>query len=89
MRRRKFITGLGAALSVVSPVVAWAQQREQVRRIAFLNAGVENAQGNQIAIATIRDGLAKLGWVEGRNLRIELRYGAAMPIASAPWRRSW
>jgi putative ABC transport system substrate-binding protein len=65
MKRRQFITLLGG-------VAAWpratrAQQGERVRRIGMLNAGGY--------IAAFRDGLAKLGWVEAHNLRIDLRVG--------------
>ena len=39
--------------------------------------GAENDQANQASIAALRDELAKLGWVEERNLRIDLRFGGA------------
>jgi putative tryptophan/tyrosine transport system substrate-binding protein len=75
MRRRDFIAGLGAA---TWPVTALAQQGDRVRRIGLLDAGVENNQPSQASfIARVREGLAKLGWVEGRNLQIDIRYGAS------------
>jgi putative tryptophan/tyrosine transport system substrate-binding protein len=58
-------------------VVARAQQADRVRRVGVLASAAENDQGYQASIAAFREGLAKLGWVEGRNLRIELRFGAA------------
>jgi putative ABC transport system substrate-binding protein len=73
MRRRDFITLLGGA-AAGWPLAARAQQEERVRRIAVLFGG-ENDQTSQAGIAALRDGLARLGWAEGRNLRIELRYG--------------
>jgi putative tryptophan/tyrosine transport system substrate-binding protein len=72
MRRREFIAGLAGAAA--SPVLARAQG-ERVRRVGVLMGGTENdhlAQANRLAL---REGLAKLGWVEGRNLRIDLRFG--------------
>jgi putative ABC transport system substrate-binding protein len=53
-----------------------AQQGEQVRRIGLLDNLVENDRASQTFIARLREGLAKIGWVEGRNLRIDIRYGA-------------
>jgi putative ABC transport system substrate-binding protein len=67
MRRRDFITLLGAT---AWPLAARAQQGERVRRIGMLTVGP-----GQAYIAAFREGLAKLGWVEARNLRIELRFG--------------
>src|SRR5579859_835544 len=74
MKRRTFIAGLGSTAAWPLPV--HAQQAERVRGIGLLDAGVETNRTSQIFIATLREGLAKLGWVEGRNLRIDLRHGA-------------
>jgi putative ABC transport system substrate-binding protein len=76
MRRREFIVGLGAA---AWPVVGRAQQGERVRRVGVLIAGVQNDRGRQVDMAALREGLAKLGWIEGRNLRIDLRFGTGDP----------
>jgi putative ABC transport system substrate-binding protein len=73
LRRRTFITLLASAATW--PLAARAQQGERVRRIGVLTGGAENDPANQAAIAALRDGLAKLAWAEGRNLRIELRFG--------------
>jgi putative ABC transport system substrate-binding protein len=72
MRRREFIAGLGVALL---PHGASAQQ-ERARRLGVLDFFVEGEPASQTFMATIRDGLAKLGWVEGRNLRIEIRHAS-------------
>src|SRR5262245_45159159 len=73
IRRRGFITGLGGA---ALPAVARAQQGERLRRVGVLVAqSAENDRAMQANIAAFRDGMAKLGWVEQRNLRIELRFG--------------
>jgi putative ABC transport system substrate-binding protein len=73
MRRRQFITLLGGAAAW--PIAARAQQADRVRRIGVLTGGAENDQANQANIVALRDGLAKLGWAEERNLRIDLRFG--------------
>jgi putative tryptophan/tyrosine transport system substrate-binding protein len=74
MRRREFIAGLGsAAASAVVPLEARAQQ-VVVRRVGVLVSGTED-QIYQTRIDAFRDGLAKLGWVEDRNLRIDVRFG--------------
>jgi putative ABC transport system substrate-binding protein len=71
MRRRQFITLLGGAAAW--PVVARAQQAaDRVRRVALLSVGADDV-GAQTS--GFRDALAKLGWVEGRNLHIDLRFG--------------
>jgi putative ABC transport system substrate-binding protein len=67
MRRRSFITLLGGAAAW--PLAARAQQGEPVRRIGVLHPGDENdPQGK-------RELLAALGWTDGRNVRLELRWG--------------
>jgi putative tryptophan/tyrosine transport system substrate-binding protein len=76
MRRREFIAGLGAA---AWPVVARAQQLDRTRRIGVLIAGGANDRGTQFNLAALREGLASLGWIEGRNLRMDLRFGADDP----------
>jgi putative tryptophan/tyrosine transport system substrate-binding protein len=74
MKRREFIAGLGAA---VWPLVALAQQGGRVRRIGVLQTlGSENDQVQQSYLRSSRDALAKLGWIEGRNLRTDVRFGA-------------
>src|SRR5262249_58705396 len=57
------------------PLAAHAQQSEQVRRIGVLLGGVETDQEFQARMATFRKELQRLGWIEGRNARIEIRWG--------------
>jgi putative ABC transport system substrate-binding protein len=78
VRRRQFITLLGGA-TAAWPLAARAQQGERVRRVGVLIAGVENDRGRQVDMAAFRDGLAKLGWIEGPNVRIDLRFGTGNP----------
>ena len=75
MKRREFIALVGGA-TVALPFTAGAQQGERVRRIGLLMAFAETDPAAQSQVAAFRGTLAKLGWTEGRNLRIELRWGA-------------
>ena len=71
MRRRDFVTLLGGAATW--PLAARAQQSERERRVGMLT-GLD--QSYQAFAAAFREGLSKLGWVEGHNLMTELRFGA-------------
>jgi putative ABC transport system substrate-binding protein len=75
MRRRDFIAGFGGAAAW--PLAARAQQAERVRRIGYLSFTNEIDQLLRDQ-TDLLESLAKLGWVEGRNLRIDLRGGAAI-----------
>ena len=80
MRRREFITLLGGtAASTAWPLSSRAQQSGQIRRIGVLMGYAENDPAVQSYLAAFRGALAKLGWTDGSNLRIELRWGAANP----------
>jgi putative tryptophan/tyrosine transport system substrate-binding protein len=75
MRRREFITLLGGAV-VAWPLAARAQQ-ERLRRIGVLmNFAADDAEG-QVRLAAFLQGLQEAGWAVGRNVQIELRWGAA------------
>jgi len=74
LKRRDVITLLCGAAAW--PVAARAQQAERVRRIGMLAAGGLNMR---ISEAYFREELAKLGWVEGRGLRIDVRGSGAGP----------
>jgi putative tryptophan/tyrosine transport system substrate-binding protein len=73
MKRREFIAGLGSAAAW--PVAARAQQAERVRRIGLLMANLEDDTTGPADVAAFRRGLATLGWVEGRNYVLEIRWG--------------
>ena len=75
MKRREFITLLGGT-AATWPLFARAQQPERVRRIGLLMAHPENDPEFQAYVTAFRDGLQKLGWTEGRNIRIDARWGA-------------
>lgn len=78
MRRRDFITLLGGT-TAAWPLAVRAQQGERVRRVGVLMGYAESDPGAQSYLSAFRSALAKLGWTEGGNLRIELRWGAADP----------
>jgi putative ABC transport system substrate-binding protein len=76
MQRRRFITFFGSAVATW-PLVARAQQREQIARIGVLmSAAAEDPEG-QSRFAAFRQALQKLGWIEGQNVRIDVRWTAA------------
>jgi putative ABC transport system substrate-binding protein len=74
MRRRDFIKILAG--SAAAPSIARAQQNERKRLIGVLMSYAESDPVAQAMIAGFRDGLAKLEWTEGSNLRTEVRWGA-------------
>jgi putative ABC transport system substrate-binding protein len=72
MRRREFMLALGGAAAW--PLVARAQQLEHMRRIGVLMGYAENDSEAQDWVAAFREGLQKLGWMEGRNIRFDIRW---------------
>ena len=75
MRRREFITLFGSA--AVWPVVAHGQQPDQMRRIGVLTAYAESDPEAQAWMVAFREELQKLGWVDGRNIRIDYRWAVS------------
>jgi putative tryptophan/tyrosine transport system substrate-binding protein len=74
-KRREFITVIGGAAAW--PLAARAQQRERMRRIGVPMGGAESDPVNQTRLAAFLDGLQQLGWTDGRNVRIDIRWPAA------------
>jgi putative tryptophan/tyrosine transport system substrate-binding protein len=72
--RREFITLLGAAATW--PLAARAQQPERVRRVGVLMSVAADGPDGQPRLAAFLKGLQELGWTNGRNVRIDLRWGA-------------
>ena len=71
MRRRTFIAGFGS--TAAWPVLSRAQQGDRVRRIGVLMPGDENDLRS--ALSAFTQALAGLGWTDGRNVRMDLRWG--------------
>jgi len=72
MKRRKFITLLGGAAAW--PLAARAQQDARIRRLGMVT-GITDEAGTRARYAAFFAELARLGWMEGRNLRIDYRWG--------------
>jgi putative tryptophan/tyrosine transport system substrate-binding protein len=73
IRRREVIAAIGGA-TVAWPLAARAQPTERMRRIGVLMGYAESDLEAQANIAAFRGGLQKLGWMEGRNTRIDTRW---------------
>ena len=72
MRRRDFLSGIvGSATSW--PLAAHAQQQELMRHIGVLMLYPESDSEGQLRATAFREGLAKLGWVGGRNVQIDFK----------------
>src|ERR1700730_1481711 len=75
MRRREFVTLIGGA-TVAWPLAARAQQDDRVRRIGVLIECDENDPEAKAYPSGLTRGLAQLGWTDGRNVRIDIRWAA-------------
>jgi hypothetical protein len=82
MRRRQFLGVLGAAATW--PVAARAQQGERMRRIGTLSAFGADDPEWQVRIAAFQHRLRQLGWIKGRNLRMDYRYSGRS--RARPWK---
>ena len=77
MKRREFIALVGST-AAAWPLAVRAQQSERVRRVGVLeSAGIETDQ--QAGVALFREVLHQLGWIDGRNVRLEVRWAGADP----------
>ena len=75
MNRREFLTLLAGAAAW--PLAAGAQQGDRVRRIGVLMGGDENHPVRKTRLSALTQALADLGWTDGRNMRIDLRWFGA------------
>ena len=87
MRRREFITLLGGAAAW--PVAARAQQAGRMRRIGVLMNQAADDPEAQVRNAAFLQGLQELGWIDGRNVRIDYRWDAAIRRPIANMRPNW
>jgi putative ABC transport system substrate-binding protein len=76
MRRRAFIAALGSAAAW--PVVAGGQRSDRIRRIGVLH-GLENEEFYRAWLSAFTQRLQDLGWLDGRNVRIEYRFTGQNP----------
>src|SRR6202790_4150433 len=74
LKRREFITLLGGAATW--PLTARGPQAGGVRRVGVLMAGAATDMIRQSYLAAFVQGLRQLGWTEGQNLRIDVRWSA-------------
>jgi putative tryptophan/tyrosine transport system substrate-binding protein len=81
MDRRAFVAGSLSLLAV--PLAAEAQQPNRMRQIGVLMGFAESDSAARAYVAAFREGLQKLGWTEGRNIRIHLRWAALAREARA------
>ena len=76
MQRRDFIKVI-AGSAVAWPLAARAQQRERMRQVGMLLSGTADDAVFQTWVGAFLEGLAQLGWVIGRNVRIETRWAGS------------
>ena len=74
MRRREFITLLGGT-AAAWPLEGRAQQGERMRRIGVLTGGAAGDPDYQARVAAFVQSLQAFGWIDGRNVRIDTRWG--------------
>ena len=82
MRRRDFITLLGGAAASL-PLAARAQQHERVRRLGVLMSVEEGDAEGKAQLSGFTQALAQLGWTDGQNLRMEIRWGGCGDVNRA------
>jgi putative ABC transport system substrate-binding protein len=78
MRRREFIAALGSGAAAL-PLAGHAQQPERSRRVGVLIAFPENHPFAQAFVTAFAQALARLGWAEGKNIRIDYRFAGGDP----------
>jgi putative ABC transport system substrate-binding protein len=76
IRRREFITLLGGAAAAVWPLAAAAQQGTAIRHIGVLMNGIATDAHRQSQLAALVQRLRELGWVDGQNIRVDVRWNA-------------
>ena len=76
MRRREFIKFLGGA-AAGWPLAARAQQGERMRRIGVLLGAPADDPDYQVWVGAFRKALQELGWIDGRNVQIDILWATA------------
>ena len=78
MRRREFITLIGGT-AAAWPLAARGQQSERIRLIGIILPIGKDDPDYQPWISAFRQGLQELGWIEGRNVRLDIRWATENP----------
>ena len=86
LRRREFITLLGGAAAW--PLAAGAQQGDRLRRIGVLMPYDENEPVAKPRLSAFTQALADLGWTDGRNVRVDVRWYERIGAPRRSFRRS-
>jgi ABC-type uncharacterized transport system substrate-binding protein len=81
MRRREFITLIGGA-ALAWPLMVFAQQPDRMRRIGVLMSFTEDDPQAKFRLAALTEALQQLDWTVGRNVKIDVRWGAADAVRS-------
>jgi putative ABC transport system substrate-binding protein len=76
MRRRDFLGVIGGT-AIFSPLAATAQQNQRIRRIGILMGQAAADEQGQARSTALMQALQNLGWVDGHNVQIDIRWGAA------------
>jgi putative ABC transport system substrate-binding protein len=79
MRRRELIKTIGCGAVAALPVAALAEQSARIRRVGVLLATAENDPEIQARVSAFRQRLQELGWIDGRNIRVDYRFAAGDP----------
>jgi putative ABC transport system substrate-binding protein len=87
MKRREFIALIGGAAAW--PLAARAQQPERMRRIGMLMSLTPDDPDGRARSDAFLQGLQRSGWIDGRNIQIDHRWGEAMPTTFASMQRNW
>jgi putative tryptophan/tyrosine transport system substrate-binding protein len=74
MRRREFMAGLAGA--AVWPLTAWTQQSDRIRRVGVLMGLDENDLEARAFLSAFTQGIAELGWTDGRSVHLDVRWAA-------------
>jgi ABC-type uncharacterized transport system substrate-binding protein len=78
MKRREFIAGVSGAIAM--PLVAHAQQADRIPRIGVLMNSLTDDPEGKARYGAFLQGLQQLGWADGRNVRIDVRWGSVADV---------
>jgi putative tryptophan/tyrosine transport system substrate-binding protein len=87
LKRREFIALLGGAAAW--PLAVHAQQSNRVKRLGVLWGLAENDSVYEPHLTAFKQRLQDLGWIDGRNIRVDTGSQAELPSASASRLRNW